>query len=66
MTDVEWIHMVQRRDLVNTAMNFHVFYSLITVKHNSHYNSKVYSQVIDIRQHVSARIGPSSGQKNVQ
>jgi hypothetical protein len=40
---------------------YDVFYSLITVKHNNPYNSKVYSQLIDIRQHVSARIGPSSG-----
>jgi hypothetical protein len=41
----------------------HLFYSFITVKHNNPYNSKVYSQSIYTRLHVSARIGPSSDQR---
>jgi hypothetical protein len=39
------------------------FCSFVTVKHNNPYNSKVYSQSVYTRLHVSARIGPSSDQK---
>jgi hypothetical protein len=45
--------------IVSIPLCWQQFYSLITVKHNNPYNSKVYSQLIDIMQHVSARIGPA-------
>jgi hypothetical protein len=46
--------------------NSFLFYSFITTKHNSPYRGKVYNQSIYSRLNVSAHIGPSSGQKNVQ
>jgi hypothetical protein len=58
----EWrMHVHQETEKIKSN-----FYSFITVKHNNPYRGKMYSQSIYTRLHVSAHIGPSSGQKKVQ